>query len=49
MSRKPKKSKNVKISLWDRMKDLVIHSDSLPTNLTSEKAHLKNYGKDRPR
>ena len=34
-----------KSSLWSRMEDLVIESDSLPMDL-SNKAHLKNYGKD---
>jgi len=47
--RKPATSKKTKVSLWDRMEDLVIHSDSLPTDLSTNKAHLKNYGKNRPR
>ena len=38
-----------KASLWSRMEDLVIPTDSLPADLSSNKAHLKNYGKDRPR
>jgi len=32
-------------SLWDRMEDLVIGSDSLPRDLSSNKGHLKDYGK----
>ena len=42
-----------KSSLWSRMEDLVIESDSLPidlssnkVHLSSNKVHLKNYGKD---
>lgn len=34
-------------SLWSRMEDLVIESDSLPADLSSNKAHLKGYGKNR--
>ena len=34
-------------SLWSRMEDLVIERDSLPRDLSSNKAHLKGYGKDR--
>ncbi len=34
-------------SLWNRMEDLVIHSDSLPVDLSSNKAHLKKYGQNR--
>ena len=34
-------------SLWDRMEDLVIGSDSLPMDLSSNKGHLKDYGKKR--
>jgi len=33
-------------SLWSRMEDLVIERDSLPADLSSNKAHLKNYGKN---
>jgi hypothetical protein len=36
-----------KASLWSRMEDLVIRTDSLPTDLSSNKAHLKGYGKKR--
>jgi hypothetical protein len=35
-------------SLWSRMDDLVIHSDSLPADLSSNKAHLRGYGQNRP-
>lgn len=38
---------HAKGSLWSRMHDLVIHSDSLPAGLSSNKAHLKNYGQNR--
>lgn len=34
-------------SLWSRMEDLVIRTDSLPTDLSSNKSHLKGYGKKR--
>ena len=34
-------------SLWDQMDDLVIQSDSLPSDLSSNKAHLKSYGQNR--
>lgn len=37
-----------KASLWSRMEDLVIHTDSLPADLSSNKAHLSGYGKNRP-
>ena len=36
-----------KASLWDQMDDLVIQSDSLPADLSSNKAHLKSYGQNR--
>lgn len=39
--------KNEKRSLWSRMEDLVIDSDSLPRDLSSNKEHLRNYGKNR--
>lgn len=41
--------KDTKQSLWSRMEDLVIESDSLPKDLSSNKAHLKNYGKKHSR
>lgn len=34
-------------SLWSQMADLVIQSDSLPADLSSNKAHLKSYGRNR--
>ena len=34
-------------SLWDRMQDLVIRDDSLPVDLSSNRKHLGNYGKNR--
>ena len=33
-------------SLWSRMEDLVIQKDSLPRDLSSNKAYLKDYGKN---
>lgn len=40
-------AKRAEGSLWSRMDDLVIQSDSLPADL-SVNAHLKNYGQNRP-
>ena len=34
-------------SLWNQIEDLVIPSDSLPADLSSNKAHLKLYGQNR--
>lgn len=34
-------------SLWSRMQDLVILEDSVPEDLSSNKAHLNGYGKQR--
>ena len=34
-------------SLWSRMEDLVIEEVSLPQDLSSNKKHLRNYGKNR--
>jgi hypothetical protein len=39
--------KRAKSSLWSRMDGLVIHSDSSPSDLSANKAHLKNYGQSR--
>lgn len=47
LTRKSTAGKTAKGSLWSRMEDLVIRSDSLPADLSSNKAHLKNYGKNR--
>ncbi len=38
---------NVKTSLWSRIEDLVIDSDSLPRDLSSNKEYLRHYGKNR--
>lgn len=46
LARQPSVTQRAKGSLWDRMEDLVIRSDSLPNNLSS-KAHLNGYGKSR--
>ena len=40
------RSATPKNSLWSRMEDLVIERDSLPIDLSSNKAHMKNYGKN---
>jgi len=40
-------AKRGRTSLWDRMKDLVIDSDTLPRNLSSDQKHLKRYGQNR--
>ena len=47
LARKPAAAKRGSRSLWSRMEDLVIKSDALPRDLSSNKAHLKNYGKNR--
>lgn len=47
LMRKPAATKHAKGSLWDRMEDLVIRSDSLPADLSSKKARLKGYGQSR--
>jgi hypothetical protein len=41
------RAQTVKTSLWSRMEDLVIQTDNLPPDLSSNKEHLKNYGKNR--
>lgn len=41
--------KPAKASLWDQMEDLVIHEDTLPKDLSANKAHLKKYGQNRTR
>jgi hypothetical protein len=43
----PAGARKKRASLWSRMEDLVIGTDSLPTDLSSNKAHLKGYGKKR--
>ncbi|MGI8604236.1 MAG: ribbon-helix-helix protein, CopG family [Verrucomicrobiales bacterium] len=37
----------LKRSLWSVMEDLVIESDSLARDLSSNKTHLRGYGKNR--
>ena len=39
--------KGVKASLWNRMEDLVIHDESLPTDLATNEKHLRQYGRNR--
>ena len=34
-------------SLWNQMEDLVVQSDSLPDDLSSNKALLRSYGQNR--
>ena len=48
LTHKAAAAKRAKGSLWSRMDDLVIHSDSLPADLSSNKAHLRGYGQNRP-
>lgn len=36
-------------SLWSRMEDLVLKEDHLAADLSSNKKHMANYGKKRPR
>lgn len=47
LERKPAGAKRATGSLWSRMEDLVIRSDRLPRDLSSNKAHLKGYGRNR--
>jgi hypothetical protein len=47
LSHKAATAKHAKGSLWSRMQDLVIQSDSLPADLCLNKAHLKSYGRGR--
>jgi hypothetical protein len=47
LSHKAAGAKHAKGSLWSRMQDLVIQSDSLPADLCLNKAHLKRYGRGR--
>lgn len=35
------------LSLWDRIKDLVIDDPNSPTDLSSNKKYMKDYGKNR--
>lgn len=41
------RSETGRMSLWSRMEDLVIHDESLPTDLGTNKEHLRHYGKNR--
>lgn len=47
LTHKASTAKHAKRSLWSRMDDLVIQSDSLPADLSVNKAHLNNYGQNR--
>jgi hypothetical protein len=49
LSHKAAATKRANGSLWSRMEDLVIQSDSLPADLSANKAHLKSYGQNRRR
>jgi hypothetical protein len=49
LTQTPGSSQTKKTSLWSRMEDLVIRTDALPMDLSSNKSHLKGYGKKRPR
>jgi hypothetical protein len=41
------RAKSAETSLWSRMEDLVIDSDSLPRDLSSNKEYLRRYGESR--
>ena len=45
LQQKPVRTRKTKRSLWSRMADLVMDADSLPTDLASNKARLKSYGR----
>ena len=45
----PTRGKAAPASLWSRMEDLVIKEDTLPADLSSNKKHLVNYGRNRSR
>ncbi len=47
LERKPAVAQAGETSLWSRMEDLVIANDPLPVDTSSNKAHLKDYGKKR--
>lgn len=47
LSRKDQSGRRYRGSLWSRMHDLVIASDRLPRDLSSNKKYLHNYGKNR--
>lgn len=47
LSQKNTAAKSANVSLWKRMSDLVISQDALPADLSENKSHLKNYGKNR--
>jgi hypothetical protein len=47
LTHKAATAKPGKGSLWSRMDDLVVQSDSLPVDLSVNKAHLNNYGQNR--
>jgi hypothetical protein len=48
LTHKAATAKRAKGSLWSRMDDLVIQIDSLPADLSSNNAHLRGYGQNRP-
>jgi hypothetical protein len=39
------RSKTAKGSVWDKMQDLVIVEDRAPTDLSSNKARMRGYGR----
>ena len=41
------RAKSAKASLWSQMQDLVVNDNSLPRDLSSNKEHLRQYGKNR--
>ena len=46
LTHKATAAKRAKGSLWSRMEDLVVHSDSLPADLSASKTHLKHSGQN---
>jgi hypothetical protein len=47
LTHKAATAKRARGSLWSHMDDLVIQMDSLPADLSLNKAHLKSYGRGR--
>jgi hypothetical protein len=37
------------LTLWNRLSDLVVDDDSLPSDLSSRHVHMDGYGADGPR
>jgi hypothetical protein len=41
------RAKTEKQSLWSRMEDLVFDDETLPRDISSNKEHMRDYGKNR--